>query len=240
MLTPDVDRPRYPHRNRKDIAMIDVSGIEIPELAEGSKSRIMNIPVAKAGDTIPLEVNALGEQMYTYLLFLGAKAVLARGMSNVTKAEFPNEEDRNAEAAEIAKKTLADLYAGKVRMTGMVKEKGLGRGEVNTEAMRIAREDVKAQLKEEGFRVSLIKPAFISKLARELIENDPEILAEAKTNVEKRKAAGKKKRIDLSQVTEDAELVKKAEAKGRGRKRVQEDEEVPPPRRGGTERRIGA
>ena len=221
--------------------MIDVSGIEIPELAEGSKSRIMNIPVAKAGDVIPLEVNALGEQMYTYLLFLGAKAVLARGMSNVTKAEFPDEEERNAEAAEIAKRTLADLYAGKVRMTGMVKEKGIGRGEVNTEAMRISREDVKAQLKEEGFRVSLIKPAFISKLAKELIENDPDILVEAKANVEKRKAAGKKKRIDLSKVTEDEGLVKKAEAKGRGRKRVQEEEEeVPPPRRGGTERRIGA
>ena len=220
--------------------MIDVSGIEIPELAEGSNSRIMHIPVAKAGDTIPIEINALGEQMYTYLVFLGAKAVMARGMSNVTKAEFPNEEDRNAEAAEIAKATLTNLYAGKVRMTGMTKEKGIGRGEVNTEAMRIAREDVKAQLKEEGFRVSLIKPAFISKLAKELIENDPDILVEAKANVEKRKAAGKKKRIDLSQVTEDAELVKKAEAKGKGRKRVQADEEVPPTRRGGTERRIGA
>jgi len=220
--------------------MIDVSDIELPDLAEGSQSRVFNIPVAKAGDTIELDVNRLPENMYQYLVFLGAKAVLARGMSNVTKAEFPNEAERNEEAAIIAKKTLTDLYAGKVRMTGMTKEKGLGRGEINTEAMRIAREDVKAQLKEEGFRVSLIKPAFISKLAKELIANDPEIMAEAKANVEKRKAAGKKKRIDLSQVTEDAELVKKAEAKGKGRKRVQEDEEAPPPRRGGPERRVSA
>jgi hypothetical protein len=60
-------------------------------------------------------------------------------------------------------------------------------------------------------------------------------MEEAKENISKRTAKGKGKKIDIAalkaKVKEDPELVEKANKRGKGRKKVGEDEEAPPPAR---------
>jgi|SRR5215469_6472671 len=208
--------------------------VQIPEPLEGTESKRMVIKVIKAKDTVEIETSAFPIEVYDEALALGFQALLNRGQSKITGTSIPDDDERAAAAAEVAQKTLADMYAGKIRRTSGVKSAKGARGEVAVEARRLAKFYVKEQLKEEGLRVSLIKPAVITKLAQELIESDPDITKEAEANVAARKGKTKtKKKIDLSAVKEDSELVSKATARGKSRKKAEaeEGEEAPPPTR---------
>jgi hypothetical protein len=129
-------------------------------------------------------------------------------------------------ASDIAKKTIEDMYLGKIRRSSGAKAATSGgRGETMVEARRLAKIYVKAELKEAGLRVSLIKPAEITKLANEMIAHDPSIVEEAKANVLARNNKTKGKKIDIAaikaKVKEDPELVEKANKRGKGRKKVE-------------------
>ena len=213
--------------------------VHVPEPLDGTESKRMIIKVIKGKDTLEVETSALPIEVYDEALALGIQALVNRGQSKITGTSIPDDEERAAEAIKVAEKTLADMYAGKIRRTSGVKSAKGARGEVAVEARRLAKFYVKEQLKEEGLRVSLIKPAVITRLAQELIDSDPDITKEAEANVAARKGKGKtKKKIDLSKVTEDEGLVTKATARGKTRKKGDEDEEeAPPPRRGGFQRR---
>src|SRR5215469_11551323 len=214
--------------------------VQIPEPLEGTESKRMVIKVIKAKDTLEIETSAFPIEVYDEALALGFQALLNRGQSKVTGTSIPDDDERAAAAVEVAQKTLADMYAGKIRRTSGVKSAKGARGEVAVEARRLAKFYVKEQLKEEGLRVSLIKPAVITRLAQEYIDSDPDIMKEAEANVAARKGKVKgKKKIDLSKIGEDEELVSKAKTRSKGRKKPQEgeDEEAPPPRRGGFQRR---
>jgi hypothetical protein len=213
--------------------------VHIPEPLEGTESKRMILKVIKARDTIEVETSAFPIEVYDEALALGFQALLNRGQSKITGTNIPDDDERAAEAAAVAQKTLADMYAGKIRRTSGVKSAKGARGEIAVEARRLAKFYVKEQLKEEGLRVSLIKPAVITRLAQELIDSDPDITKEAEANVAARKGKGKaKKKIDLSKIAEDSDLVSKAKARGRSRKKAdEEDEEAPPPRRGGFQRK---
>ena len=212
--------------------------VHIPEPLEGTESKRMVIKITKAKDTVEVETSAFPIEVYDEALALGLAVLANRGQSKLTGTSIPDDDERAAESAAIATKTLADMYAGKIRRTSGVKSAKGARGEIAVEARRLAKFYVKEQLKEEGLRVSLIKPAIITRLAQELIESDPEVTKEAEANVAARKGKTKTKRkIDLSSIKEDDTLVSKATARGRGRKKPAEEEEAPPPRKGGFQRK---
>ena len=215
--------------------------VNIPDPIEGTESKRMVIKVIKAKDTVEVETSAFPIEVYDEALALGFQALLNRGQSKITGTSIPDDDERAAASAEAATKTLADMYAGKIRRTSGVKSAKGARGEVAVEARRLAKFYVKEQLKEEGLRVSLIKPAVITRLAQELIEGDPDITKEAEANVAARKGKVKgKKRIDLTTIKEDESLVAAATKRSKDRKRVEDEEgeEAPPPaRRGGFQRR---
>jgi len=203
--------------------------IHVPEPLEGRPSTKFEIPVVKAKDVAQIETSALPDDVYNEVMFLGLKALVNRGQSEVTGSTYPDDQERAEVAAEIAAKTIADMYAGKIRRSSGAKTTSAGRGEIQVEARRLAKIYVKAELKEAGLRVSLIKPVEITKLANEMIANDPSILEEARANVAKRGEKTKGKKIDIAalkaKVKEDPELVKKANEKGKGRKRPAKDED---------------
>ena len=211
--------------------------IHVPEPLEGRPSTKFEIPIVKAKDVATIETSALPDDIYNEALYLGLKALANRGQSDVTGSTYPDEQERAEAATEIATKTIADMYAGKIRRSSGAKSTSAGKGELQVEARRLAKIYVKAELKEAGLRVSLIKPAEITKLANEMIANDPTILEEAKANIAKRHEKGKAKKIDVAalkaKVKEDPELVAKANKRGKSRKKVEEDEEAPPPTRVG-------
>jgi len=215
---------------------VEVPMSDNPEVPD----RIIDVPCVKGKDSFKVNISMFPDVTYDELVYLGVKSLLNRGQSDITTSKFPDEEERVEQAIEIAKKTLADMYAGKVRRTSGAKSTKGGKGEFAVECRRLATIYVREQLKDEGFRVSLIKTEVINKLRDELIETDPSIMEEAKANVAARKSK-KVKKIDLSKVAEDDELVEKAAKKGRGRKKEDEEEvTAPPPARGRPGQRLNA
>lgn len=174
---------------------------------------ILSIPVPKAGKEAFIEVDTDKDipstEIYQYLMVLGLKTVLNRGMSKVTAADIPDSAKRMAEAMRIANLQLEAMREGKVRGAGAVKKAS---GEVMTEARRIAKAMVKDGLRAAGRKPSLIPPKMITELAKQLIESDSSIIAKAKEVVEARKAAPVSDTITalFANVKDDPKLVEKA------------------------------
>ena len=170
------------------------------------------IPVAKAGKGLEVDTDQISDPIFQYCFALGIKSLLSRGMTKVTKELITNDAEREAEALRIAQVNLEGVYAGKVRMTGGVKAKAAS-GEVNTEAMRLARIIVKDEIKAAGGKISHYAASEITNAAKELVASNPDIVAEATANIAKRKEAKPKVAIDVSKIAVSAKKVAEAEAK---------------------------
>lgn len=161
----------------------------------------LQIPITKAGtkdepyfievDTDSVEEGGdLTPDVYREALIQGLKVVLNRGMTKVTKEMYENDLPKMREAAkEIAGKTFKAMRENSIRFTGGAKAKKEVTGEVMTEAMRIARGYVKQFLKDEGKKISHVDPKEITKAAKALLADNPELVQQAKAAVEARKAA---------------------------------------------------
>lgn len=171
------------------------------------------VPVVKAGKGITLDVDtsACSEVSYAEALALGMKVLMNRGMSKITAENYPNVEERKAAALTQAQKNLQAINDGTIRVAGGKAKAGVS-GAVMTEARRLAKAIVKESIKENGEKVSHYTAAEITKAANQYIDENPEILVEAKENLDKRKtkkvSAGIMAGIKISDT-----LVKKAEAK---------------------------
>ncbi len=138
---------------------------------------IYPIPITKIkGKTINIDTgeDTLPEGMFKALLMLGAKTVLNRAMPK--SIDYPT--DAEYEAAVFAKveKNLSDLYSGQTRFPGLSASKG-GKakgGAAMTEALRLAKLDVRAGMKDKGIKVSLVSAGDITKAARAYVEADEE------------------------------------------------------------------
>lgn len=170
----------------------------------------MNITVVKAKAEIAVDLDKLPEEMVQEVWFLGLKALLNRGMTEVTGTDSP---EKRKDAMDAAKANLQKLYEGKMRRTSGQKS-AKGQGEVMTEARRIAKIEVKAALKEQGHKVSYIPASEITRLANEYLATDDgkELIAQAKAAVEARNAKKGARKIDVKSVKEDAKLKEKGEA----------------------------
>ena len=180
------------------------------------------IPVTKAGKNMEVETDQVNQDLFEYCFKLGLKSLLNRGMTKVTKELISDETERQGEAFIIASKNLEAIYANKIRMTGGVKAKAAS-GEVNTEAMRLARIIVKDELKAGGHKISHYAASEITAAAKELLQNDASILEEATANIAKRKEAKPKVAIDVSKIAVSAKKVAEAEAKKAADKKKRED-----------------
>lgn len=145
----------------------------------------MEVSITKGKDVIVIDTDALPEDVYREALLQGLKVLLNRGMSKVTKSAYPGDEaGMKAKAMEIAAKNKADLLEGKVRKTGG-KKSGLS-GAVKTEAMRIARNIVKDELKRQKIKISHVDAKDITAAAKALMESEPEIVKQAEANLAER------------------------------------------------------
>ncbi len=173
------------------------------------------VAISKGGDnlTITQEVlDALPDHVYKEIITQGLKTLLNRGMSKITKTTYPDDKPGLQKAAmEKAQANVADLQAGKIRVTGG-KGKSKGKGAVMTEARRLAKIAVKDQMKAKSIKVSHVPASQITAAANYLIENDPTFLALAEENLAKRVQPAVE--FDIGSIIHaDPTLVAKAEAK---------------------------
>lgn len=173
---------------------------------------IMKVPVVKAKTTLDVDTNALPEDVYAEALLLGLKQLLGRGMSKITSASTKDDAELQALALEQANKNLEKVKAGDIKFTGK-KAAGKTKGEVMTEARRLAKLLVKDAIKRAKQRISDYDAKEISALAEEYIEGNSEILDQAKANIEARSKLKGADTIDVSKLVKNPKKVAKADEK---------------------------
>lgn len=177
----------------------------------GAPSTLVQIALKNAAGTIEVDTAKLPDDVYREALMQGLKVIAERGMSKITKANIPDEDERRKEIKAKALANVQDMYDGKVKITGAAKAKKAS-GAVMTEAMRIARNLVKDAMKANKIKISTVKASEITKVAKLYIEQNPSVLETAEKNIREREATPVK--LDIkSLIHVDPELVAKDEAK---------------------------
>ena len=157
---------------------------------------LMSIPVTKAKRPIEIDTDLLPENVFLLAVQEGLKVLLNRKMSKITTTGLSGEELTKAQDAAmvIAESNREDCLNGKVSAgRGAAKAKSGVSREVTAEAMRLARNAIRTELKSANIRPSMVEAKEITALAKDLIASDPSYLAEAIENIETR--APKKREI---------------------------------------------
>lgn len=176
---------------------------------------ILSIPVTKGKATVDIDTDGIPQDVYEYALAEGLKVLVNRGMSKITTKGLEGAELDKAKAAAMAKaqENVEAIKAGKVRKTGGAKKTGVS-GAVNTEAMRLARNLIKDEMKRVGIKLAHVSASEITAAAKEYLATDPSLIETAKANLEARQKVDVGAKINLkSLLKEDPELVAKAEAR---------------------------
>ena len=157
-------------------------------------AKIFNVPIAKApaGTTLPVDIEAIPDTVWDHVVMHGLATVVNEGKSKLTgltKMDAAELAKAHEASIEISKKNIASLLAGKVKAKRGKKDSDstLPR-EVQTEARRIARDKVKDLIRAAGKVPSHYPASEITKAADTLIASDPEIVSQARANIEKAKA----------------------------------------------------
>lgn len=181
---------------------------------------LMRIPVKKApGQFVEFDPNELPLEMYQQMLEAGAIDFVNRRMTKIKTPKAQSELDegereaQQAEAMRIAQENLAAIMANKfnARSKTSASANKIPR-EVNTEAMRLARNTIRDELKRKNIRISSVKASDITATAKDMLAADPSFYEEAKANLEAAKAQPKQVSILTSEKLDSLvspELVKK-------------------------------
>lgn len=175
--------------------------------ATTAPSTLVSFALKNSAGTIEVDTAKLPDDVYREVLMQGLKVIAERGMSKLTKEAYPDEAERKQAIKDKALANVQDMYDGKTKVTGAAKAKKAS-GAAMTEAMRIARNLVKDAMKANKIKISTVKASEITKVAKQLIDSDPSILATAEENLKQREATPVK--LDIkSLIHVDPELVKK-------------------------------
>ena len=177
------------------------------------QSEVLKVPVTKGKGFIEVELGKLPDHVYREALLQGLKVLANRGQTKLTKEAFPDPEKLKEAAMAKADETLQAMYEGKIRIVGGAKGDSKVPREVMTEARRIAKAIVKDEMKRRGVKVSYVESKDITKAANALLAEHPEIVQQAKEEIERRETEGSKYKIDITSIPVSEKKVKAAEAK---------------------------
>lgn len=185
---------------------------------------ILKIEITKAGKRqMEVDTDALPEPIYAAALAAGLKLLLNAKMSKITTAKLEGDDLAKAQSDAWAKaeENLAAMHDGSYK-TGRAAAATDASGKkvpqvVMTEALRIAKNMVKDQLRKANIRISHVEAKDITAAAKEFLTADPSIIEKAKEAVEARQAAPAP--IDIAGlIHESPALVAKADAEKAERK----------------------
>ena len=189
--------------------MSDVSASTTPTITE------LNVPITKGKTTLRLVLADIPDDVYQEMLLQGAKVLLNRGASKITKETYPQAEELKTAALAKAQEQLELVNTSKIKFTGGKKKSG-ATGAVMTEARRLAKALVKDELKRAGIKISHVEASEITKAANLYLESEhgTALIDKAKANLAEREKVSIGDTIDVSSVIHiSPELVAKANAK---------------------------
>lgn len=202
-------------------------------------AQIVEVLITKAKKVLGVNVKALSDAMFEEIIYRGLSDILNSGMSKIVMKDLEGAELVKAQEAAFVKaednlKTLMDSKVKHKGQRGGAKSSKHSR-EVTTEAMRLARDVIKDQIRADGGKPSHYKASDVSKWAKELLEADPSYYDMANANLENRKAkpigislAGLK--ADPALVAKDVERKAKSKPKAAGQLSAKQAGKVAPPR----------
>jgi len=160
-------------------------------------STIISVPVVKGKGVIDIDTSQLPDDVYREVLLQGLKVLANRGTSKVTKTTYPNEAELKTKAMEVAEAQKTAMYEGKIKLTGGAKATKVS-GAVKTEAMRLARNLVKDELKRQKIKISHVAASDITTAAKALLEQDNSLILQAEENLKAREAVPVGEKINIS------------------------------------------
>lgn len=181
------------------------TGPEATASASASSDTIFQVKITKGGKNafLTVDVSELPDDAYRAVITAGLEAYANSRMSKVpgpkaveekpsiandrTEADGSVIEGAYSMAMRIAAENIAALKTGKTKAKKSGEKSELPR-EINTEAMRIARNMVKDAIREAKGYPSTYPASEITAMAKVFISRKPEIVAQAKENIAKRKA----------------------------------------------------
>lgn len=191
---------------------------------------ILQIPITKAGKGVTFDVDTdlfnslLADNPEAALRIVeeGFKAILNSRMTSKefgapSKLEGDALEAQKAAALAKAQKNLDDLVAGNLsKKAKSAKAAGVDRA-VMTEAVRLAKEVVKNEIRRAGMKVSMVAAKDITAAAKVQVEQDPSYIEQAKANIAER--ASIQSAINIATlISEDPKKVAKAKKEAEERK----------------------
>lgn len=176
------------------------------------------VPIVKAGATafIDVDVSTYSDEAYAYVMAEGLKAIANARMSKVgavTKLTGKELEDAQALALKIAEENLDKLAKGDIKLKSAKASKSDIPRDVQTEALRLARDVVRNEIRKAGGKISQYAAKDITAAAHAVIAGDPSYLDKARANLESR--ANLTSAIDVSSMihVDPKKAAKAAEAK---------------------------
>lgn len=176
----------------------------------------LQVPITKAkGQFVEIDTDALPQDVFTEAVLQGLKVLANRGTSKITKASYPNADELKAAAQAKAEEQVQLMMENKIKLTGQKKAGGVT-GAVRTEAMRLARQLVKDEMKRAGIKISHVEASEITKAAKELLDAMPDLIEQAQQTIAARQSEADKVKsaINITELVKaNPALVAKAEAK---------------------------
>lgn len=202
-------------------------------------AQAIEVLITKSKKALGVMVSSLSDEMFAEVIYRGLSDILNSGMSKITTKDLEGAELTKAQDAAFAKAedNLKTLMDGKVKhkgQRGSAKTSKHSR-EVTTEAMRLARDVIKDQIRADGGKPSHYKASDVSKWAKELLEADPSYYDMATASIESRKQKPigislKGLKPDDALVAKDKARASKAKPKAAGQLSAKQAGKVAPPR----------
>lgn len=179
-------------------AVVQETVEETTEVTSSPQTSVVSVFIAKGKGSLDVDISKLPDDVYNEVIQKGLQSILGRGMSEIKTGSLEGDELRKAQEAamEVAAANLDKCYRGEIRL--MAAKRTKVKGKERTEAMRIAKQIVKDQMKAEGLKVSHYSAKEITAAAEQVLADNPEILEQAKENLAKiDKEREKKVKISL-------------------------------------------
>lgn len=176
---------------------------------------LIKVPVPKGAGFIEVDTKVdVPDAMYTEALLQGLKVMLNKGMTKILTKGLEGDDLTKAQVAamQVATANFEKLKAGTLS-TGRAKSVGDGKvsRELKTEAMRLARNLVKDQLKAAGEKVSHYAAKDITEAANAMLAADESIIEQARESLIARSKINVT--VDVASIKADPAKVKAAAEK---------------------------
>lgn len=161
----------------------------------------VQVPVTKSKGSVSIDTDKIPGDVWDAVIIEGLKAFVNKGMSKITTKGLEGEELQKAQAAAQAKaeENAKAILDGTIKLPGR-KAKSKAKGEVMTEARRLARNIIKDQAKAQGIKVSHIPSKELTAAVKMYLESDlgAACIKQAEENIKARQEAPKAEGINLA------------------------------------------